>query len=222
MKEETKIKLSNALRLAYKEGRRLPSMLGKHHTEETKMKIRVANRGNTYCIGHKLSEEHKRKISLGISKYTKTYEHCKNLSKSKLGKVLSEEHRKHISDTHRRLGIKPPSRKGTIPWNYEGRTTLTDQIRKCSKYNKWRLAVFIRDNFTCVQCNKNGCKLHADHIKKFSIILNEYKIKTFEEALSCIELWNINNGRTLCIPCHKKTETYGKGNFMYRVYTIVN
>jgi len=31
-----------------------------------------------------------------------------------------------------------------------------------------------------------------------------------EEALSCDELWNINNGRTLCIGCHKKTDTYGR------------
>lgn len=23
------------------------------------------------------------------------------------------------------------------------------------------------------------------------------------------DLWDINNGRTLCVDCHKKTETYG-------------
>lgn len=32
----------------------------------------------------------------------------------------------------------------------------------------------------------------------------------FEDAINCEELWSINNGRTLCIDCHKKTNTYLK------------
>ena len=30
-----------------------------------------------------------------------------------------------------------------------------------------------------------------------------------EEALECTELWDLENGRTLCVPCHKLTDTYG-------------
>jgi len=52
-------------------------------------------------------------------------------------------------------------------------------------------------------------------LNKFGIILKENNIKTFEEALLCEELWNINNGRTLCIKCHKKTDTYAL-NFKYQ------
>jgi len=48
--------------------------------------------------------------------------------------------------------------------------------------------------------------------KAFSKILFEYTIRTFEEALACSELWNINNGETLCVECHKETDTYLKGN----------
>ena len=33
--------------------------------------------------------------------------------------------------------------------------------------------------------------------------------KTKEEAIKCNELWDINNGRTLCHPCHRTTDTYG-------------
>ena len=38
--------------------------------------------------------------------------------------------------------------------------------------------------------------------------MEEYQIKTFEQALNCAELWDINNGRTLCKECHKKTDNY--------------
>lgn len=61
---------------------------------------------------------------------------------------------------------------------------------------EWRKKVFDRDNYTCQMCPtpKRGVKLHADHIKPF----------TFYPELR----FDVNNGRTLCIPCHKKTETY--------------
>lgn len=36
----------------------------------------------------------------------------------------------------------------------------------------------------------------------FVCVLKEYD-------LFCEELWDLNNGRTLCIDCHKKTETWG-------------
>ena len=29
-----------------------------------------------------------------------------------------------------------------------------------------------------------------------------------EKAKKCKELWDINNGETLCIACHKKTDSY--------------
>lgn len=38
-----------------------------------------------------------------------------------------------------------------------------------------------------------------------SPIKEENNIKTLEESIYCDELWNINNGITLCIECHKKT-----------------
>jgi hypothetical protein len=33
-------------------------------------------------------------------------------------------------------------------------------------------------------------------------------IVNYSYAVNCEELWNINNGLTLCIKCHKKTDTY--------------
>lgn len=108
---------------------------------------------------------------------------------------------------------------GHIPWNkgkpnYNmrgannhlwrgGITPLNEKIRKSLEYKEWRKSVFERDNYTCRACNKRGGFLNADHIKLFSIILLENNIKSFELALKCIALWNLDNGQTLCSSCHK-------------------
>lgn len=53
-------------------------------------------------------------------------------------------------------------------------------------------------------CNIRGGKLEADHCpKSFSEIFRENKIQSLEDALNCEELWDINNGRTLCKNCHR-------------------
>jgi len=44
--------------------------------------------------------------------------------------------------------------------------------------------------------------------KKFSDIINNNNITTMEAALECSELWNLNNGITLCEDCHNKTKGY--------------
>jgi 5-methylcytosine-specific restriction endonuclease McrA len=91
------------------------------------------------------------------------------------------------------------------------RTPLTKAIRKCFKYRQWRSDVFERDDYTCQFCGVRGSVvLNADHIKPFALILNENSIATFEQSQACEELWNINNGRTLCEPCHKSVGTHGK------------
>ena len=100
-------------------------------------------------------------------------------------------------------------KKGQRPWNYKGGITpLALQIRYSFQYRQWRSDVFTRDDFTCVLCGGKGGRLEADHYpKRFAIILGEYQIKTLEEALNCEELWNINNGRTLCQECHHKVHS---------------
>jgi 5-methylcytosine-specific restriction endonuclease McrA len=83
-----------------------------------------------------------------------------------------------------------------------GSTPLALQIRHSFEYCQWRNDVFVKDNFICQTCGIRGGKLEAHHIKKFSKILNENRIKTLSDALRCIELWNINNGKTLCKKHH--------------------
>lgn len=89
-------------------------------------------------------------------------------------------------------------------------TPLYTQIRKIMEYRQWRSDVFTRDEFTCQACFKKGGRLQAHHIKAFSQILKDNNVLSLRQALDCDELWNLNNGVTLCIPCHEKTESYMK------------
>lgn len=106
---------------------------------------------------------------------------------------------------------------GIIPWNKgstgenstnwkNGVTALSEKIRECFKSKRWRTAILKRDNWTCQSCDKTKMSFEVHHIKRFSVILRENKVKTLEEAIKCKELWNINNGITLCRKCHKKTK----------------
>lgn len=136
---------------------------------------------------------------------------CQVWNKGKKGlQSMSLEARKKMSESHR----------GEKAYQWKGNSTLTFQIRNCFKYRQWRSDVFTRDSFTC---QGNGCgdcrvgNLQADHKKPFALILEHNNIKNIEEALECEELWNINNGITLCIPCHKKTDTWG-----YKTKVLLN
>jgi hypothetical protein len=60
-----------------------------------------------------------------------------------------------------------------------------------TEYKQWRLAVFERDNYTCVFCKQRGGDLNADHIKPWAF---------FPELR-----YELDNGRTLCLKCHKTT-----------------
>jgi 5-methylcytosine-specific restriction endonuclease McrA len=86
-----------------------------------------------------------------------------------------------------------------------GRTELSQKIRTSLEYRMWRSDVYTRDNFICQECGYDGgLDLHAHHIVAFSLLVQKYEITTQEQARACDEMWNINNGITLCRNCHNK------------------
>jgi hypothetical protein len=80
-------------------------------------------------------------------------------------------------------------------WN-GGITELTNKIRTSKQYKYWRDAIFKRDNYRGPFGDEIGV-LVAHHIKPFHLILKENNIDTWEQALLCEELWDVNNGITL-------------------------
>ena len=131
------------------------------------------------------------------SKFPRSDEWKANISKANKGvkrpNMAGEKNpffgKKHSKETMEKLsGKNAPNWKGGV-------STENELARKSTAYKVWRSEVFSRDNYTCQDCGANGVEIHADHIKPFAT----YRHLRFELA----------NGRTLCVPCHKKTDTYG-------------
>lgn len=98
-----------------------------------------------------------------------------------------------------------------------GKTRLSARLRSLKIYDDWRRAIFMRDDYTCVLCKKpsNG-DIEADHMTPSAQILDFYKIIDVDDAIACKPLWDIDNGRTLCKDCHRKTDTYASNYFRYK------
>lgn len=134
--------------------------------------------------GKPLSEYHKQKLS--------------EIKKGKRPKHLyTEEIKNKISKAL--LGKPQPWIRGeNHPRYINGGFSKFERQKAMGRveYKNWRRNVFQRDDYTCVLCQKKGTRLNADHIKPWAL---------FPELR-----YEISNGRTLCISCHRKTETYGK------------
>ena len=118
--------------------------------------------------------------------------------------------------------------KGWVVWNkwvygyklhwWVKRENINRNVRESAKNKVWRSRVYKRDNYTCQICwkrwgtwwNAVNVKLNADHIIPLSQLIKENKITSIEEAYDCECLRDISNGRTLCVECHKQTDTYGE------------
>lgn len=185
-----------------------------------------------YCSRECSHEARSKNISKALIGKVVSQETCDKMSQSKSGKPWTDNMRKNIIPNLRR-GEKHPMWKGGRPKcnvcgkelavrgcslckshrivSLETRRKISENARrkreerqklglvnprKTPEYIKFVRSVMERDNFTCRWCGKRGVKLNVDHI---------FPVCDFPEYIL-----DMDNGRTLCLECHKKTGTYLK------------
>lgn len=177
-------------------------------------------------IGTHLSEATKKKIS-DVQTVGKKSISCKTCNLSFKIKKCEEGKRVYCSwpcywvskkgITSWNKGLKLSSEhlakiSGENASNWQGGISTENEImRKRKEYRLWREAVFSRDNWECQECHDRSrgghpVVLNADHIKPFAL---------FPELRFAID-----NGRTLCEPCHRKTPTFGCKIRNYNMQTV--
>ena len=206
MTEETKKKISKSI-----SGENHPNY-GKHHSEETRNRIRIANsKERNYNYGNSLSDEWKKKISNALKGRVKLKEERIKLAIAQTGKKYTLESRKKMSEKHKGLQAreKHPNWKGGV-------TEISTLIRGSKEYDNWRDSVFKRDNY-CDQFSgiKGNGNLNAHHIVSLCNLIENNNIRSFDDALKCPEIWDINNGITMFetthVAYHQMREPVRKG-----------
>lgn len=168
-----------------------------------------------HCICQQCNKQFTRRlcpsdIENGAGKYCSRKCHVRNnkgnpSTQFKTGHEVSEEVRSKLraaltGRTSPLRGRSLVNIKGAKHWNWQGgKTQEQKKYRNSLEMKEWRRHVFERDNYTCQACGirSGGGKavvLHADHELPFSL----FPALRFE----------LLNGRTLCAPCHRKTETW--------------
>jgi len=140
-------------------------------------------------MGHftKHSEKTKAKISdVKRENPTRYWLDKKRPDISKKAKVWVNE---RLADHQYKNGHEGMKGKDNPKWA-GGITPKNTKIRNSKNGVKWKNDVFARDNWTCQKCGQRGGDLNAHHIKPFA----EFPKLRFD----------LDNGITLCKPCHKK------------------
>ena len=163
--------------------------------------------------GIKFTEEHKKNISKAKSKDA-IYLNCEMCKKKYRIRPSAKIYHNPKYCSRKCYGLANSGEKST--WWNGGSSTFRQKLSNTEQYKNWRKENFERDNYTCQECKERGGRLHVHHhIIPFAKILNslkewcdEFNLDLYESALKFEPLWDTNNGQTLCIKCHKKTDTY--------------
>ncbi len=172
------------------------SRMGRFVSAETRKKLSKSN------TGKRPTEETRRRQVMAHKGKKLSKEHVENMRKAHIGIYHSEEAKMKMR------GEKSSAWKGGI-------TPIHKKVRRSLECIQWRQRVFLRDDFTCQECKKRCCGLHAHHKIPFHNLLQEaWKclplFTAFDGAIAYTPLWDIDNGVTLCHDCHRKIHRRAK------------
>lgn len=134
-------------------------------------------KGTNHRTGYKHREESKRKTSVSHKQF-----HAENPEFAK------ERGKKTQGEQHYRW-------KGGV-------SKLNLSIRQMTENRRWMDSVKSRDGL-CIRCGSKW-RLEAHHKIGLAELIKRHNIKSREDAQNTPELWDINNGETICELCHYK------------------
>lgn len=141
-------------------------------------------KGTNHLNGIPKSEESKRRRSVAMKRWCKKYPD--------------------------RLAARSVGTRGSDHYNWNGGTSrLNISIRQMTENRNWMDAVKERDG-VCVQCGSTDT-IESHHIEPLAEIIARLDVTSRKDAREHVdELWNLDNGITLCQRCH-----YGEHGRMY-------
>ena len=121
--------------------------------------------------------------------------------------ILSE---KNTGKNHPNYG-----KRGKDATNWRGGLTPRMQaIRNSDAYKNWREAVYLRDNWTCMEC---GARSASDN----AVYLNAHHIHPIKDNKNTLLIFDTNNGITLCEGCHNITKGHEE-DFINRYASMIS
>lgn len=161
------------------------------------------------CLEHRdeakrlfpVTEAQKNALELGREKGTN---HLDGIPKSK---ESNRKRAKSISGWCKnnldRVTERGKKTRGENHYNWRGGSSrLNSSIRRLTENRKWMDAVKERDG-KCVNCGSIEV-LESHHIIPLAQLIEMNGVTDRDMARNTPELWNIDNGITLCQPCHYK------------------
>ena len=122
----------------------------------------------------------------------------------------SESHKAKTSEKNKAFWAANPEKaiergaktRGEFNWLWKGGITkLNKSIRAMTENRKWMDAVKERDG-CCSRCGSTE-RLESHHKRSLSELIDTLGIKSRDDARQhAAVLWDLDNGETLCEPCH--------------------
>lgn len=194
-----------------------------HPALGTKRSAEAKSKNREWATGRRKTPETRERMSLAKKGLIKTPEHIRKIAEANKGRIAWSKGKTHKTDSRIIGGVSSPlygiklsnEVKDKISLSHVIRAghdisnwrrierDISDVIRKSSRYIRWRNEIYYRDDFSCSKCGGKGGIINAHHIYSFNQLLADFNINSIEEAESCGQLWDLDNGITLCLKCHK-------------------